>query len=367
MTVNSKTLETLKGFNIMKDFNSVMEELQLRLGINTYNSTLIHKKYLDLPILITGAAGSIASALAENLLEQGAKRLILVDLSEIGLVALDRGFREDYHNLYSIHLASLGDKVAMGKIIRKHKPHTIVHCGAYKHITMVENNPSVAITNNMLATLNLMELSTIYGVDRFILLSTDKAVNPTSVMGHTKAFCEGLIPLFNCSPFFYDGIRFGNVLASGGSVVPLFYNQILHHKPLTITSPHVSRYFLSMVEAVNMIISVINIGQGGNVYVRDMGEAVNISTLANILKDIMGRQDIPINYSHLSQGEKLEESIINPWEKATETPINKLYKVSPKSLNPKTLPNQLKTLNYYLKRDYPSYKLLEFLREVNQS
>lgn len=280
-------------------------------------------------ILITGAAGSIGSELVRQCLRFKPRRLLLLDNSEYGLYQLieelesgpvhDRTFSRD---VFSTFLVDLTDKAEIEFLIESERPEIIFHAAAYKHVPILEENPSAAVRNNVEGTIHLAEVAHRYEVDKFILISSDKAVRPTSLMGATKRICELYIQNLSLrSKTEYVAVRFGNVLGSSGSVIPKFIQQINQGGPVTVTHPNVTRYFMLTEEAVLLVMQAASIGNGGEIFILNMGKPINIREMAEDLIFLSGKrpnQDIEIKIVGLRPGEKLyEELLIDEMEKKT--------------------------------------------------
>ena len=265
-------------------------------------------------VLITGAGGSIGSELVRQILRTGPDRLVLVERSENALYEIDREIRT--HGMNTVVTSLLGDvadRARMTEILAHVQPHIVIHAAAYKHVPMSERNPVEAVKNNVLATRTLGELAVEHGVERFVLISTDKAVNPVSVMGTTKRLAEVVLQDLNAQKRTrFSAVRFGNVLDSSGSVVPLFREQIKNGEPITVTHPEMRRYFMTISEAVSLVLQAAALAQGGEIFVLDMGEPVRILELAQemiVLSGLRPYEDIPIQFTGVRPGEKLFEEL----------------------------------------------------------
>ncbi len=277
-------------------------------------------------VLVTGAGGSIGSELCRQLLNFDPTHVVLVDHSEDAIYHIERELRQ--MNVGNVQItAVVADAQCANRlnpVFNQTRPHVVFHAAAYKHVPLMEENVSGAIQNNIGATRNVFDLAAKHGVQQCILISTDKAVNPTSVMGATKRICEFLMHIYNAN--FPDtkfvAVRFGNVLGSNGSVVPLFKEQIAKGGPVTITHPDVTRYFMTIPEAVRLVIQAGAIGQGGEIFVLDMGEPIKIVTLAKDMIRLSGFEegrDIQIKMVGLRPGEKLYEELFYEKEYLTQT------------------------------------------------
>ena len=274
-------------------------------------------------VMITGAGGSIGSELSRQIVQCHPSIEMLVDNNEHGLYKIDSELNGDHNNIeFHVILESVTKPISIEDHLRRFKADIIFHSAAYKHVSLVETNPCRAIINNILGTLKSAKLADSYKVKKFVLISTDKAVRPTSVMGATKRVCELYIQNFNnISNTDFIAVRFGNVLNSSGSVVPKFKQQIMNGGPVTVTHPEVTRYFMLIPEAVQLVMQASSLGKGGEIFVLDMGEPVNIENMAKDMIRMMGfsLEDIKINYTGLKPGEKLhEELLINDAEKETK-------------------------------------------------
>jgi FlaA1/EpsC-like NDP-sugar epimerase len=226
-------------------------------------------------------------------------------------------------------IASISDEQRMGTVFSEHKPSVVFHAAAHKHVPLMESNVCEAVMNNIYGTLNVARFADIYGAKSFVLVSSDKAVNPTSVMGATKRTAEMIIQsMDSMSDTEFVGVRFGNVLGSNGSVVPLFEKQIARGGPVTVTDPDVTRYFMSIREAVQLIIQAGAMAQGGEIFVLDMGESVKIDKLARDMIKLAGLKpdvDIKIGYTGLRPGEKLFEELLLSGEGTKKTHHEKIF------------------------------------------
>lgn len=265
-------------------------------------------------VVITGAGGSIGSELARQVLRVGPSQLVLVERSEGALYEIERELRRIGSEVGVVaQLADVGDRVRMEEVFAKFKPQIVIHAAAYKHVPLVEANAVEALKNNVFGTRVLGELALKHRVERFVLISTDKAVRPVSVMGATKRMAEiALQGLNGGGETLFSAVRFGNVLDSSGSVVPLFREQIRRGEAVTVTHPEMQRYFMTIAEAVSLVLQAAALAEGGEVFVLDMGEPVKIADLATemiLLSGLRPHEDIPIVFTGIRPGEKLFEEL----------------------------------------------------------
>jgi FlaA1/EpsC-like NDP-sugar epimerase len=275
-------------------------------------------------VLVTGAGGSIGSELCRQVIAAGASRLLLVDNSELNLYRLEMELADRHPGLeYRRLLVDVTDTTAIEALFRRERPQLVFHAAAYKHVPLLEDQLRAAIRNNVLGTRIVAEAAHRHGCDRFVLISTDKAVNPANAMGATKRVAELLCQRLAVeSPTRFITVRFGNVLGSAGSVVPLFQRQIEHGGPVTVTDPDIERFFMTIPEACQLIMQAAVIGSGGEVFVLDMGEAIKIRYLAEQMIRLAGREpghDIAIEYIGLRPGEKRFEELFYAAEDLIET------------------------------------------------
>ncbi len=275
-------------------------------------------------VLVTGAGGSIGSELCRQIARYHPATLILFERYENGLYALDLELRRQFPNVTII--PAIGDVTVaerVAEVLQQTDPELVFHAAAHKHVPLMESNPKEAVRNNVFGTKTVAEAALAHGVDRFVLISTDKAVNPTSVMGATKRVAEDLMQsLSHRGQTKFTVVRFGNVLGSNGSVVPLFTEQIRMGGPVTVTHPDIKRFFMTIPEAVQLVLQASLLGRGGEVFVLDMGEQVKVVDLARnmiVLSGLVPDQDIQIAYSGLRPGEKLYEELFEETEQVEPT------------------------------------------------
>jgi FlaA1/EpsC-like NDP-sugar epimerase len=307
----------------------------------------VYNFYNDKRILVTGAGGSIGSELCRQLLTFTPKELVLLDKDENSIYEIDYDLRRKRSGLHRPIIADIRDSARLRTIFGKHTPEIVFHAAAHKHVPLMEINIPEAIKNNILGTRNVSLLAEQSGVKSFIFISSDKAVNPTNVMGATKKIGEMIIQdVAQTSSTNFSCVRFGNVLGSRGSVVPLFQKQIAEGGPITITHPDITRYFMSISEAVQLIIEAGSIGEKGEIFVLDMGEPIRIMDLAKDLIKLSGylEKDYEIREIGLRPGEKLFEEILVDEERAKATKFEKLFITTPIEYERKEFARRLEKL-----------------------
>lgn len=265
-------------------------------------------------VLVTGAGGSIGAEVVRQVLRAGPEQVVLVERSENALYEIEREIRAlGAESPVAACLADAGDRERMAEVFARYKPQVVIHAAAYKHVPMMEQNPVEAVRNNVLVSRLLGELAVAQGVERFVLISTDKAVRPVSVMGITKRLAEVVLQDLNrLGKTHFSAVRFGNVLDSSGSVVPLFREQIRKGMAVTVTHPEMKRYFMTISEAVALVLQAAALAKGGEIFVLDMGEPVRIVELAEEMIALSGlrpHEDIPIVFTGIRPGEKLFEEL----------------------------------------------------------
>jgi FlaA1/EpsC-like NDP-sugar epimerase len=293
-------------------------------------------------VMVTGAGGSIGAELCRQIARVAPRRLVLIDHAEENLFRIQRELEDDRHVHPSVLAAVLADckeGERMREVLSEHRPTVIFHAAAYKHVGLMELNPVEAVRNNALATRQLAQIAGEAGVRRFLLVSTDKAVQPATVMGASKALAEFAVEAA-CARWpgtQFATVRFGNVLGSSGSVVPIFRRQIQLGGPVTVTDPRMRRFFMTIPEAVQLIIRASSLGRGGEVFVLDMGEAVSILQLARDMIELSGLrpdEDIAIDIVGRRPGEKLYEELFNPYERPQPTPAERILHAQREPLDP---------------------------------
>ena len=314
------------------NYNDLLGREEVRL-----DSEAIHGYIRDKCVFVTGAGGSIGSELCRQIIKFNPKNLVLLDCSESNLYAIQMElehklkFRDFVPVLANVQFAG-----SMNTIIGEHKPEVIVHAAAKKHVPLMEENPWEAVFNNVIGTWNVMEAAVNNGAERFILVSTDKAVRPTNVMGATKRVCELLMFTYHDqSNTVMMSVRFGNVVGSSGSVIPLFREQIAYGGPVTVTHPEVTRYFMTIPEATQLILQAGALGEGEEIFILKMGTPVKIAQMARDLIRLSGKEpdrDIEIVFTGLRPGEKLYEELITEGEGIVATKHEKIMVLRPEGV-----------------------------------
>lgn len=306
-------------------------------------------------ILITGGGGSIGSELCRQIAVYNPKLLLILDIYENGVYDLQNELRKEYSNLnFKIIIGSVCDKKMLNDLFEEYKPQIIFHAAAHKHIHLMEDNPSEAIKNNVFGTFNIAEAADRFNAEKFILISTDKAVNPTNIMGAAKRICEMIVQsLDKKSKTNFSAVRFGNVLGSSGSVVPLFKKQIQGGGPVTLTHKDVTRFFMTITEASQLVIQAGAFSKGGEIFILDMGEPVKIYDLAKDLIKLSGFEpdkDIKIEIIGLRPGEKLYEEVLTEEEGLNKTTHDKIFTGRSIFDNFDALKGRLESLNIILQK-----------------
>jgi FlaA1/EpsC-like NDP-sugar epimerase len=310
-----KVLPSLENILREDTFSSQLKKLTVE-DIMARNPKDLDKKAISgflsgKVVLITGAGGSIGSEIARQCKVFGVKKLILLDHSEFNLYSIDQELGSDSSMEIVPVLQSVVKVKDLEKTFQKHAPHIVIHAAAYKHVPMVESNIDEAIVNNVLGTKNVIDMALKYATEKFILISTDKAVRPTNVMGTTKRICELYAQNSVSDKTDIVAVRFGNVLGSSGSVMPKFMAQIEKGENITVTHPEITRYFMLIPEACELVLQAGAIGTGGEIFILDMGEPVKIVDLAQKMIDLSGQDEIKIEFTGLRPGEKLYEELFS--------------------------------------------------------
>lgn len=291
------------------------------------------RNYLDgRTVLVTGCGGSIGSELCRQIVRFQPRAIILLDANEANLFQIQMELQGEMHyQKCETVLGLVQDESLIHSVFQKYRPHVVFHAAAYKHVPMLERNPWEAVTNNILGSRIIMEMSLKHRVERFVLVSTDKAVQPINVMGASKRIAELLLQAYQGNGTRFMAVRFGNVLGSSGSVIPLFRRQIEQGGPVTVTHPGVTRYFMTIPEASQLIIQAGAMGIAGEIFVLEMGTPVRIADMARDLIKLSGKEpdkDIRIIYIGLREGEKLHEKLMTTGESMVKTGHEKIYVLS---------------------------------------
>lgn len=341
----TKNIKTMPGIykiadeeiavNKMRDIN--INDLLGRESIKL-NSINIDKYIKSKTILVTGGGGSIGSEIIRQIAKFLPKKILILDIYENNAYDLEMEFNRNYPDIpKQVIIASVRDKVRIDQIFDEYRPDVVFHAAAHKHVPLMESNVGDAVKNNILGTYNVAKCADKYKVDKMVLISTDKAVNPTNVMGATKRFCEIIVQGFNeVSETEYVAVRFGNVLGSNGSVIPLFKKQIEKGGPVTVTHREISRFFMTIQEAAQLVIQAGGFAEGGEIFVLDMGRPVKIVDLARDLITLSGYKpdvEIRIDYVGLRPGEKLYEELLIDETTLTTTEHEKIFVEKPKDVD----------------------------------
>ena len=324
------TKELIKNKPLEQNFRDVqIEDLLGREPIKLNNKN-IGELIKDKVILVTGGGGSIGSELCRQIIKFKPERLVIVDIYENNLYDIEQELKFNYPKIkIDAIVASVRETERLNEIFSEYKPYLVFHAAAHKHVPLMETSPLEAIKNNVFGTYNVANCAEKYGVKRFILISTDKAVNPTNIMGATKRLCEMIVQAKNKdSNTEYVAVRFGNVLGSNGSVVPLFKQQIREGGPVTVTHPDIIRYFMTIPEAVSLVLQAGAYAQGGEIFILDMGEPVKILDLAENMIRLSGLvpgEDIEIKFTGLRPGEKLYEELLIDDDNKKETANKRIF------------------------------------------
>ena len=344
------TEEIMKTGGIMNNLRDV--EIEDLLGRDTIK--LDNRNITDLikgkNVLVTGGGGSIGSELCRQIIKYNPAKLIIFDIYENNLYDIQMELESHYpKNKIEAIVGSVRDKKRLNKIFKEYLPQLVFHAAAHKHVPLMEHSPLEAIKNNVFGTYNVANCADQFGVERFVLISTDKAVNPTNVMGASKRLCEMIIQAKNkVSKTDYVAVRFGNVLGSNGSVIPLFKKQIAEGGPVTVTHKDITRFFMTIPEAVGLILQAITYEEGGEIFVLDMGKPVKIYDLAVSLIKLSGYEpgvDIQIQFTGLREGEKLYEELLMQEEGLTATKHDKIFVSKPMNVKMEELERKLQMLN----------------------
>ena len=317
-------------------------------------------------VLITGAAGSIGSEMSRQVAKFNPSELILVDQAETPMHDVRLYMARNHNDLkvWTI-VGSITNKEQMERIFSEHKPEYVFHAAAYKHVPMMEDNPAMAVQNNIFGTRVIADLAVKYGTKKFVMISTDKAVNPTNVMGCSKRICEIYCQSLDAHQDTTQFIttRFGNVLGSNGSVIPIFKDQIRKGGPVTVTHPDIIRFFMLIPEACRLVLEAGTMGKGGEIFVFDMGEPVKIVDLAKRMIKLSGAKDIEIKFSGLREGEKLYEEVLNNAEQTKPT-VHPKIKVAAVREYPYELALQNEIELYNLSTTFDDMAIVKKMKEI---
>ncbi|MGL4567671.1 MAG: polysaccharide biosynthesis protein [Fusobacteriaceae bacterium] len=335
--------EILQGEEIWQKIRDVSIEDLLGRSQILVNGESIRNLITDKVVFVTGGAGSIGSELARQIARYSPKKLVAIDLNENTLYFLELELKRSYPKLdFQSEICNVREKKKLEYLFQKYLPDIVFHAAAHKHVPLMEHNPEEAIKNNIFGTKNMVEVAEKYFVDRFVLISTDKAVNPTNIMGATKRGCEMIVDRANQNSrgTKFMAVRFGNVLGSNGSVIPIFRELISQKKNLTITHPDITRYFMTIPEAAQLVLEAGSLGMGGEVFILDMGEPIKIMVLAQKMIALSGA-DVKIEIIGLRPGEKLYEELLYD--------VNSAFKTSNQKIFVTTLLEQETDIEQYLK------------------
>lgn len=300
-------------------------------------------------VLVTGGGGSIGSELCRQISKYEPKELIIFDIYENNAYQIQQELRRSYPDLnLTVLIGSVRDRERVNDLFAKYRPDLVFHAAAHKHVPLMEDSPAEAIKNNVFGTFNVATAASEYGAEKMVLISTDKAVNPTNVMGASKRMCELIIEMMNDnSDTEFVAVRFGNVLGSNGSVIPLFKKQIEHGGPVTVTHKDIIRYFMTIPEAVSLVLQAGSYAKGGEIFVLDMGDPVRIDDLARNMIKLSGFEpdvDIKVEYTGLRPGEKLFEELLLNTEGIEKTPNDLIFIGHPSKVSKEELLSHLDVL-----------------------
>ena len=351
--------------------NMVMREINLEQLLHrnsvSLNMDVVENFIKDKVVLVTGGAGSIGSEICRQVLRFGCKKLVVVDFNENGLFFVDNEFKQNYAGKFVVRLGSIRDRARITEIFDEFNPEIVFHAAAHKHVPMMEINPREAIKNNVMGTVNVCQVAIMHGVKKFITISTDKAVNPTNIMGASKRITELVMQMMDTvSDTDFAAVRFGNVLGSNGSVVPFFRDQIAKGGPVTVTHPEMRRYFMTIPEACQLVLEAGAMAKGGEIFVLDMGQPVLISDLAKDMIRLSGFEpdkDIKIIYTGLRPGEKLFEEISLADEDVDRTSNKKIMIMKPMAFDESWLASTIKELEASVKEE-DIHVMFDLVREL---
>ncbi|MHC1682790.1 MAG: polysaccharide biosynthesis protein [Clostridiaceae bacterium] len=348
--------EIINGNIALSDIKDVEVEDLLGRDVVNLNIDSISEFLNNKVILVTGGGGSIGSELCKQIAKFKPQNLIIIDIYENNAYDIQNELTSIYPELkLTVLIASIRDNQRIEEIFGKYKPSVVFHAAAHKHVPLMEVSPKAAIKNNILGTWNVAKAADKFNVEKFVLISTDKAVNPTNIMGATKRFCEMIVQAMNKeSSTEFTAVRFGNVLGSNGSVIPLFKKQILNGGPVTVTSKEVTRFFMTIPEAAQLVIQAGAFANGGEIFILDMGSPVRIYDLAYDLIKLSGyepNKDIEIKITGLRQGEKLQEELLMNEEGLQKTLNEKIFITKPLSEDIEVINKNIRIFEDLIKLD----------------
>ena len=364
--------DIIKNKSLLQNLRDVeIEDLLGREPITLANEN-IGELIKGKSILVTGGGGSIGSELCRQIAKFNPSRLIIFDIYENNLYNIEMELKQNHYDEKFEIVAIVGsvrDKKRLEQVFKKYNPYLVFHAAAHKHVPLMEVSPLEAIKNNVFGTYNVANYADKYSVKRFILISTDKAVNPTNIMGATKRMCEMIIQAFNQkSKTEFAAVRFGNVLGSNGSVLPLFKKQISAGGPVTVTHKEITRFFMTIPEAVSLVLQAMSYAKGGEIFVLDMGEPVKIYDLAVSLIKLSGLEpnvDIPIEITGLRPGEKLYEELLMSEEGLQTTAHNKIFIGKPSDITYEQMLKKLGKLEEIIQNENISVnKIKDTMKQV---
>lgn len=350
--------DLINGKTLVQNLRDVEIEDILGREAITLNNDNIGELIENKCVLVTGGGGSIGSELCRQIVKYNPKTLVIFDIYENNLYNIEMELKQNHYdeeiNIVPV-IGSVRDKKRLEKIFEQYNPYLVFHAAAHKHVPLMEVSPLEAIKNNIFGTYNTVNLADKYSVKRFILISTDKAVNPTNIMGATKRMCEMIVQAKNkVSNTEFAAVRFGNVLGSNGSVLPLFKKQIATGGPVTVTHKEITRFFMTIPEAVGLVLQAMSYAKGGEIFVLDMGEPVKIYDLAVSLIKLSGLEpdvDIPIKVTGLRPGEKLYEELLMKEEGLKQTEHNKIFIGKPSQITVKQLESKIDLLDQLIQNE----------------
>ncbi|MBR6581653.1 MAG: polysaccharide biosynthesis protein [Ruminococcus sp.] len=340
------------GMTLLKQIHDIKTEALLGRPPIEFDTTEIRNFINGKVCMVTGGGGSIGSELVRQISKYTPKTVIIVDIYENNAYDIQQELRMEYGSELNliVQIASVRDYNRMNQIYFKYKPQVVFHAAAHKHVPLMESSPMEAIKNNIIGTFNTASLAQFHNVEKFVMISTDKAVNPTNVMGASKRCCEMIVQYLSQdknSRTEFVTTRFGNVLGSNGSVIPLFKRQIEQGKPVTVTDREIIRYFMTIPEAVSLVMQAAAIAKGGEIFILDMGKPVKIVTLAENLIRLYGKipyAEVPIEFIGLRPGEKIEEELLTKEEGLRKTKNELIFIGKQIEIDEDTFPERLRTL-----------------------